>query len=475
MAEKKGKKGNGILFGLILLGGALGAIWKNEHRFDYYKAARDTSPIESRDQLVSGRLFSYSGEMQQDLLLVGRYVESFTGYLEVRRRAEIYAWDRDEDDDGVTWSKRWMSSLEHNERNRGLTKELESGTIAPDEYRISDLPIQAAKVQFVDPPKNIPPSGLKLAPEGTGYQLVARGESFHLDKGGSEKLGDERITYEGVPVPETATYFGKWGGELAVAHQAEVKEGIIAGIIQDEGILHHLVAGPRDAALATMKAHLARLKMIFRVVGLIVATIGGGILFASLTRLLIFIPVIGPLLHRVTGWVGMLAGFLLGLLTLCIAFLTSKPILLAGVALAFVVGLFLLIRNATRKRTRIQQNITTTLGHPPTTNELAELEFVKLRQLAASNGGISPAEQKVLDRWTRRNGWSAEKIDTLTRHADQDPDRTSDREKLETLIRYSLADGRVDRAELKTLQAAADWVGIGRKGLGNLLAQAQRE
>ena len=51
--------------------------------------------------------------------------------------------------------------------------------------------------------------------------------------------------------------------------------------------------------------------------------------------------------------------------------------------------------------------------------------------------------------------------------------RTSDREKLETLIRYSLADGRIDRKELKTLQSAASWIGVDRKDLRTLMTRVQ--
>ena len=108
--------------GLILLGGSIGAIWKNEHRFDYYQAAKATEPTEAVGDLSADRLFSHTGSMDRDLTMKGDYVQSFQGLLEVSRSAEIYAWDRDEDDDGVTWSKEWMSSLENNSRNSDLKK-----------------------------------------------------------------------------------------------------------------------------------------------------------------------------------------------------------------------------------------------------------------------------------------------------------------------------------------------------------------
>ncbi|WP_193212857.1 TMEM43 family protein [Luteolibacter marinus] len=473
MAERKKKKGNGILFGLAMIGLSIGALWKNEHRYDYYKAARDTEPVESVDRLARDTLFSHSGAMDQGLTLEGVYVTTFQGYLEVDRVAEVYAWDRDEDDDGVRWSKKWMSYLQNNERNRGLEKKFKSGTIAPPAYRVADLRVEADEIQFVDPARPIPPSGLTLTRLGTEQGLVLQEDHFYLAKGHPEQLGDERVSYRGIPVPETATYFGKWSGGAGVAHQAEVEKGFIAGVIQDKGILHHLVAGSRETALASIGKHLARLKMIVRIVGLAVCTLGGGILFASLTRLLVFLPFFGPFLNRVTGWLGMIFGFSLGLLTLAIAFVTSQPWILGGIAAVVAVAGTFLGRNAARKRRRIQRNVASTLGHVPSPEELKELEFIQLWLLASGNGAINPDEQAHLDRLIRRNAWTPGKVSELTQRAERERAATSDREKLEALVRYSLADGRIDRKELKNLQSAAAWIGVDRKDLRALMTRVQ--
>ena len=473
MAERKNKKGSGILFGLVMVGLSIGAIWKNEHRFDYFKAARDAAPVETVDHLASGTLFSHSGAMDQSLTLEGKYVRSFQGYLEIDRVAEIHAWDRDEDDDGVSWSMRWMSYLQDNERNTGLEKRFKSATIAPSTYRIADLSVDSKKIQFVDPGQSIPPAGLTLTSLGKEQGLVPGDDYFHLAKGAPEQLGDERISYRGIPVPEVATYFGKWGGGTGVAHQTEVEKGFISGIIQDKGILHHLVAGPRETALATLKRHLARLKMIVRIVALAACTLGGGILFGSLTRFLVFVPFFGPFFNQVTGWLGMLVGFLLGVITLALAYLTSQPWILASFAGVLAAALVLLGINATRKRRRIQRNVAHTLGHTPSPAELKELEFIQLWSLAGSNGAITPDEQGRLDRLIRKNGWSPATVTGLTQRAERERAATSDREKLENLIRYSLADGRIDRKELKSLQSAASWIGVDRKDLRTLMTRVQ--
>ncbi|MDA7620087.1 hypothetical protein N8606_02060, partial [Akkermansiaceae bacterium] len=438
MAERK-KKGSPLVMGLILLGASIGAIWKNEHRFDYYQAAKATEPAEAVGDLSADRLFSHTGSMDQDLTVKGNYVQSFQGFLEVSRSAEIYAWDRDEDDDGVTWSKEWMSSLENNSRNRDFKKLLTSANIRPKTYQVAELKIAPKQIQFVDKKYRIHPDSLQLSKKGTDKKLATRGKYFYLAKGGENQLGDERLSYRGLPVPETATYFGKWGEGIAVAHQAEKKSGLISGMIKDKGILHHLVAGEREIALDSIKAHLARLKNIVRLTGIAVATIGGGIFFSSLTRFLIFIPLIGPLINRISGWLGMLLGFLLGLITLVIAFLTSQPLILALFLLVLGAGLFSLWKNAKRKRAHVQTQLFKTLGHSPSQNELEELEFIKLWQLVAEDGEITASEQKRLNKWTKRHRWSSAKVVELTQQAREELSKTSKRENLESLIQFSLA------------------------------------
>ena len=117
------KKGNPIVMGVMMLGGAIAALWQNEFRFDYHKAASETVFVERISSLEDNAIFSHTGDMDQSLTLKREYAQEFIGYLIVMRRAEIYAWDRDEDDDGVTWSKEWMSNLESNSCNRGLRQE----------------------------------------------------------------------------------------------------------------------------------------------------------------------------------------------------------------------------------------------------------------------------------------------------------------------------------------------------------------
>ena len=170
----------------------------------------------------------------------------------------------------------------------------------------------------------------------------------------------------------------------------------------------------------------------------------------------------------------MLIGFLLGFITLVLAFLTSQPLILALFLLVLAVGIFFLWKNATRKRKRVQEQLTQTLGYSPSQNELEELEFMKLWQLMAGDGGITAPEQKQLNKWTKRHRWSPEKVVAITQRARAELSTTNPRDNLQALIRFTLADGRIDRAEMKSLEQAASKIGVAKPHLSLLITQMQR-
>lgn len=477
MAKKK-KKGNPIIVGLIIVGGSIAALWQNEHRFDYHKAASETIVVEQVSSLERDSIFSHTDGMDQSLVLDGEYVQEFSGYLQIKRQAEIYAWDRDEDSDGdVTWSKRWMSNLESNNRNRNLTKELRSRTFKPVNYEVGELNVDSNEIQFVDESETILPERLQLTSKGDQKRLKIKGKYFYHAKGRvsvDTQLGDERLSFFAVPIPKTATYFGRWNGLTAVKHQAEVKKGIISKIIKDIGILHHLVAGERTIALKTIKSHIEKLKKYVRMIGLAAITIGGGMFFSGLTKFLLFIPFVGNAISTVSGWVGMLLGFVIGVFTIALAFTSSHPLFMVSLVLCIGIGVYFLRSNAQKKQSRLREQLSKELGYSPSDEEMKELEYIKLCQLFASDGHISRDEQKRLDRWAKRNRFSSYKVKDLVRRAKKEISQQGDKlESLKSLIKLSLADGSIDKKEHKTLLQAASFVGIQRRELSKLIDQVQ--
>ncbi len=480
--KKKNNPFAGLIFGPLFIGVSVMALWQNEHRFDYHKAAQKATAVAQVEALEPGQVFSYTGGMDRGLTMEGRYVEFFTGYLTVRRQAEIYAWDKDEDSDGdTTWSLEWMSSVEQNSRNSGVQQQLSSERYLPPVYQCGDLEIDTDRIEFVDRFESLEPGSLTLSAVGRESGLEVRDRFFYLSKGESNRLGDERLSYRGFPVPAVATYFGKFGGHQAIAHQAVVRGGFVSAIIQDTGVLHHLVAGEREAALGTMKAHLQRVKQIVRAIGTAVNVFGWLFLFGAFTRFLIHLPVVGPLLQRGVALLALVLGLMVSGLTMLTGFVTSQPLLMVAILLAAGGVVFLLRKRAKKSQEALRAGVEAQVGEPLTPERVKELEFIELVRLAGVDDESNVAEAKHLHDWARHQGWDDAMVERLLQRAKVDPyagqasgtREGGSRHHLLQLIRLALADGDLDEREMKAIRKAAKDSGYGRGEVARLIGEAR--
>jgi hypothetical protein len=476
MERKTKNRWAGFIVGPAMVFIALGAIWKNETRFDYHQAAKKTEAVQTRDQLISGQNFSYTGPMDQQLVIEGDYVDSFTGYLMVQRSAEIYAWDKDTDSEGhTTWSRRWMSSLESNSRNSGIRQELSSNRFTPMEYQVGDLTIEGARIEFVDDAVAIGTRDLELVRTG----LERRGNEFYLAKGGADGLGDERVRYTGVPVPAVASYFGMAAGGQGVADTSNIRTGWINAMIQDTGILHHIVAGERETALATMKAHIGKVKWIVRGVASVGVIVGFNILFGTVLGFLYSMPLIGGLARSGSFILSLVLGLPLILITMLGGYLVANPLVLAVVLAAIGGGVFLLRRRKQETQQAVQQELERQYGPQMETLDMKELEFIELAKLVFSDGRFDPKEEKFLRKWSRKEGWDGARFTEMLAKAKEmssggPPSLAASEEHLKNLIRLALADGHLSSSELSTIQHAAKRLGYDQGRIARLTQQVQQ-
>ena len=460
MAEENNGKNKwmGILIGPALTFFALCGLWKNETRFDFYKAAAATPVVNSPNDASEGQPFSLTGSMDTGLTLQGQYAEQFKGFLQVRRSAEIYAWDKETKDNKTTWRKKWMSKVESNSRNNGISQELSSKRFMPDKFEVGKLTIESRDIEFVDSTVNIEPSSLQMNRKG----LVIEGGYFYLRKNDSRQIGDERISYVGIPIPATATYFGKFETGRGVADRSNERTGWINKLIQDNGILHHLVAGDRPTALASIKAYLNMIKWIIRGIGTACVVIGLLILFATIFSWLYVIPVIGPLAEMGSFVLAILIGLPIAIFTICASYLIAHPILLGLIIGGMIVAIYFLRRRGNTAQTEIKSQIDQHYGHEIQPLELKDLEFIELAKMAIADGMIAPSEHEFLNQWAKKHRWEDGKRDELIQKAlesqNEESDFSSD-EHLMNLIRLALADGQLSRYEIKSIRRAATSLG----------------
>ena len=469
-------------FAALLLGPALGfvavaALWHNEGRFDYYKAAKATTPIETLGSEPEETTVSITGWMDQGLTLDGDYVDSFRGYLTVRRSAQIYSWTKRTDSDGGTqWSLGWNSHVESNSRNHGVHQRLGSRTIQLDEYLVGDWTVDGDRLDFVDSREAISPVELTLSVDGEELELKPETDYFFLRKGASRNLGDERVGYSGIPVPNPATYFGGLRDDRGVAHVAEIKEGWVHQLIGDTGLLHHLAGGDREVALETVKADLIRLKWLVRVLGTLGAIVAYMIFFSGFFGILLYVPVV----RRVAELGIMIGSLIFGLttsfLTITASYVIHHPLILFAI-LGTVIALILYSR---RQRQQAQAGAQAALvrdfGHQPSARELAERQFVGMARVALADQQLDDKERKFLQSWAGRRDLSEDDVARLLASAEQETAETGVRsgEDLGVLIRLALADQHVSAYELKKLFQAGKQLGYTPKEVRIMVAEASK-
>ncbi|MEM0970102.1 MAG: TMEM43 family protein, partial [Verrucomicrobiota bacterium] len=258
--------------------------------------------------------------------------------------------------------------------------------------------------------------------------------------------------------------FGEFDGRRGVLHQAARREGWMNAILLDKGVIHHLVVGDRADALHTMKESIERLKMVVRGIGSLFNVIGWLFLFSAVTRFLMYIPLVGPLLSRGFGLIGVFLGILLSLVTILVAYVTSHPLVLIAI-LATVVGLAVLLRRrADQSQRKVKGTLEHEVGHPLSPIQLKEMEFMELVHLSQADGDRDIKEIHFLQEWGDRQGWDEEKVSRLMQEAKAKSSGTIDqagmRDHLHQLIRLALADGNLEEQELRNIRKAAKEAGI---------------
>lgn len=509
MARRNKNSAAGVIVGPVVALLAMVALWKNETRFDYYRAASRTPVVSLIDQAPTDKSFCYTGPMNLDLEIRGDYIEAFVGELVVYRQAEIYCWDRDEDSDGdVTWNMEWMSSVESNSRNSGIRQELESKTLLPPSYLVGDLAVDSGRLEFVDATHRINPQNQPLT--AAGQRLEQGPDYLYLRKNRGDQLGDERLSYSAIRVPNLATYFGRFAEGRGVADTSHERHGFINAMIQDTGILHHLVGGDRQTALSTMKQHITRLKWIVRGVGSTVIVLGFLIFFSALLKFLFHLPVIGWLAEKGALILALAMGVPAAGLTIAAGYLAGHPFWLATFVLLLVIAGFIGYRTYRDGRSiqrGLRENLNKILGHEVSDEEIKTREYLHIAQLVGSKSGLGAPQERMLDQWGRKQRWSPEKRKAMLHQAmlkqaeKQELDGRSSQaippvvstspgqttvgsttyssepsadENLRGLIRLAVADGQLTAYEIRTIQSAALQAGYPKQQVRELMESARR-
>jgi hypothetical protein len=524
VSEKKNSKFASILIGPALVIGGIMALWQNEGRFDYYKAAKDTIVINSPSE-HAGEPVSYTSDLDTTIPIGGEYVERFVSYHMVRRSAEIYSWDKSTDSDGhTTWRQGWYSSLENNSRNSGFSQQLSSRRFYPPRYSLGDMEISPKHIHFVDEDVSIPMDSVALTGKGRSLGLSQQSGYLYLDKGRSDDFGDERVSYQGIPNAPLASYFGVVSDSKGVGRQFEVNTGIISQLIANDGILHHLVNGDREQSLDKIKADFSRVVWYTRFGGSAAIIFGIYTFLSSFMSLLYRIPLLGNLVESGVILVSLVVGLPIALFVILAGLIIHNPLSVA-LPLAIIVGGIVYVIRRSRATTKNAQRIlsdrlstphtarpvsasnpspvqdnaarlaasagfatqqSTTDDRPVTPAQetaltgdgdesgldVIEKTFVHLAIMALAEGGLDKKENKMLVTWGKENGVTKERMKELYVKAKKGDvaHHPANREDLELLACMALIDGDLSKREWKILVTIASKMGLSALDVRNIIS-----
>lgn len=522
MSDGRKKLGSIIIGPMLVVGGILG-LWENEGRFNYYEAANDTVEITSPAD-YTGEPVSFTSQLDTQIPINGEYVRKFVSYHMVKRHAEIYSWDESRSDGNTTWSKGWHSHLENNSRNRHLTQKLSSRNLYPRRYVLGDTMISPDRIHFADEAVPISADALQLTGKGRSLRLLQRENHLYLDKGAADDLGDERVSYEGIPNAAVATYFGVFSDKTGIGRQFEVNTGFISKIIANDGILHHLVNGDREQALKTVKADFTALMWRTRFIGTAVIVVGIYVFFSSFMSLLYRIPLLGDIVEVGVILVSLVIGIPLASIVILTGLLVNNPFSVA-LPLAIVVGggIYFFRRSKTTKKNAqrvLNSRLAGQKSKPaPGSNRTApvfdrsshsapaaafaaanspgaesakeqapgpesnaasntariEQTFIHLAMLALAEGGLDKKENKMLITWGNENGIPKDRMKALFAEAKTGEIEThpSTREDLELLTCMALVDGELSRSEWAMLVKFATKMGRTAFDVRNIISDIE--
>ncbi|WP_145348442.1 TMEM43 family protein [Rosistilla ulvae] len=489
-----------LLTGTVLVLLALIILWRNETRFNLYRAAAATSEVASLDAVSSGSLISWTGPMDPGLTIPGEFIDRFNGFLAVSRKTDIYCWRRKtysgrrgtiwdvwhgrvERKRGLlgrryVWRLGWSTKLNNNRRNQEIERRCKPKEMLAAEYRIGALPIESRSIQFSGSHQAINPRSLRLSETGSQLGMAVRMPVFYLSKGEQDRAGDERVRYTGIVAPRVATYFGKLQAGRGVAHRFEPPAGLLYQIFADPGTLHLIVAGDRATALASLRLNGQMQTWTTRGLGTALFVLGVYVLIGWMTGFLFHLPTLRWVAESGRFVSALVIGLPVAILVMAAAYLIAHPWLLVVIAIGIAAAIGRLWWRARSSQQALQRDLTRQYGHPLEAGELKDLEFLQLAQLAISHEGIHQDESKVMRKWAKKHRWNQEKYDSMIARARDKHDKARSAPPSETqlcnLIRLAMADGTLAIHEMQSILKVSEQLGYDRRTIETIVKRLQR-
>ena len=331
-------RGSGLIaipIGIILFLAGFPVIWFNEGRVDLSVLAEDSIELVS-DQYnpeYDGSLVSLSGEIQTDELIGDPPYLKAQPYIELRRVAEMYAWEESGDDeDGYTYRKEWTTSPENSDNfdspqgHHNPPMDVNGASFVADAAQIGRFDIEPREIIFGQVEEVDLSEGLVSGGQLSGNYLYLGSSVVPSDP----EIGDIRLSYEAYRSNQFTTVFGEQQGERVVLWS----DG-------DGTIIYRGYALNREGGIAALRTEYLTALWGVRFGGLALFFFGLMIAVSPLRRILGYVPILGNVGNFAIALAAFVIAFSVWLVTLIIAIILHNIIVLVIVlALSGIAGYY---------------------------------------------------------------------------------------------------------------------------------------
>ena len=339
-----------IIAGLVMIPLACWGLFWNEGRA--VKTARALTEgqgivqaigTDKVDSALNGKLIHVSGEVKSAGGVADPVFGVKTSGLKLIRHVERYQWVEKESGSGqdrkFTYSREWRDQFVDSSRFKFPQGHQNAGpfqwkneSFAAKDARINAYPVGSAaghlsqSIEF-----SVDPASLEAAKKAHVWQVHMYNGGYYVGLNpNNPMIGHYRITYRLVPEGK-ASFVGKQTPDGIEAYRATNGR---------EFLLAQSGTKTTDEMFEKAQDDNATLTWIFRAVGLLVLFIGFSALFAPVTLLASYIPILGSLVSGAVGLVAAAATAIVGPSVIAIAWFAYRPlvsviVLAIGAAIAF--------------------------------------------------------------------------------------------------------------------------------------------
>lgn len=332
-----------MLFGGLVLLGAVVLLWTNEGRVNLADVAVKSRPVGADvvDGANEGEFVSVTGRLDTAVPTTDDLYLRHAEFVQVNRRVEMYAWVEDEEtnDNSTTytyelaWTNDPRSAEEFAEPTGHENPPLPvyGETFTAVSATLGAFQIDTQQMELPRPQ----PLALSLQNVLEGPYRIS--EEYLFEGKGSlqtPQLGDVRVSFTAVPAGITATAFGVQTGQTFTSYD-----------YRGRAELYRILAGSQSEAIKQLDTEYKIMLWGFRGLGFFLTWLGLGLLVSPLTALLRFIPVLGNLGRKAIGALTFVLALLLSLMIITISALLHNVWAVLTLTALLGAGFYLWQRN----------------------------------------------------------------------------------------------------------------------------------